>query len=283
VTISGRRPIAFFALAFALAAPFWVLGALVPTPEDAPVPLPFSAFQFLAPFTAAAILVWREEGPAAVGRLLGRAVDVRSVRPAGWWLPALLLLPAVYLLSYLTQLAIGRPLPDPEFAVESLVVLIGLFLVTAFFEEVGWTGYALGPMQSRIGPVRAALVIGVAWAAFHLVADLQGGRALDWIAWQRLAGIAIRVLIVWIHNGTGGSLFTVIVFHATDNVSWLSFPSGGSHYDPALVALPLLLIAAVVAARHRLEPTADSGRSALEAVQPPADRGLRRLPDPSRD
>lgn len=283
MTASGRRPFVFFALAFALAAPFWVLGAMVPTPEDAPVPLPLSALQFLAPFTAAVILVWRDEGPAAVGRLLRRALDVRTVRPPTWWAPVLLLLPAAYLLSYLAQLAIGRTLPDPELAWGSLVVLIGLFLVTAFFEEVGWTGYALGPMQSRIGPLRAAVVIGVAWAAFHVVADLQGGRALDWIAWQRLAGIAIRVLIVWIHNGTGGSLFAVIAFHATDNVSWLSFPNGGSHYDPALVALPLLVVAGVVAALRRLDVPAGSGRSAREATQPATEGGLGRLADPTQD
>ncbi len=62
-------PLTFFVLVFALALPFWLLGALV---KHVPLPinLPVSALQFVCPLIAAFILVYREEKLSGVKRLL---------------------------------------------------------------------------------------------------------------------------------------------------------------------------------------------------------------------
>ena len=44
----------------------------------------------------------------------------------------------------------------------STVVLVGLF------EEVGWRGYALPRLQQKMTGLRAALLLGVIWALWHL-------------------------------------------------------------------------------------------------------------------
>ncbi len=49
-----------------------------------------------------------------------------------------------------------------------------LFIISAYAEEVGWTGYALEP-RAGAGWLGAAMIFGVAWAAFHVPADLQAG------------------------------------------------------------------------------------------------------------
>lgn len=241
---STRSPLAFFALALVLSVPFWILGALVPTPEDAPIALPLTALQFVAPFVAALILVARQDGWAAVGRVLAHAVDPRTIRPWTWVIPIVIVMPAIYLAAWVIMSLMGRPLPEPEVAWQAVPVLVAIFLVTGFFEEVGWTGYALGPMQARYGALVAALVIGLVWAAFHLVADLQGGHDLGWIAWHRLGSVMLRVLIVSAVNNTGGSVLAAILLHASDNVAWQLFPNNGSHYDPAFVA-PITALAAL--------------------------------------
>jgi hypothetical protein len=45
------------------------------------------------------------------------------------------------------------------------------------------------------------------------------------------------MLIVWIYNKSGKSVFAAILFHTADNVSWSLFPNDGSHYDPMVIGL----------------------------------------------
>lgn len=49
--------------------------------------------------------------------------------------------------------------------------------------------------------------------------------------------VASRVLIVWIYNNTNGSVFLAVLGHDIDNVSWLTFPNFGSHFDPRVTGL----------------------------------------------
>ena len=77
--------------------------------------------------------------------------------------------------------------------------------------------------------------------------DLQNHHGLGWIAWQRgVYDVALRVLIVWLYNNTGGSVLAAILFHATDNVSVSLFPNAGSHYDPAVTGTITAITAAIV-------------------------------------
>lgn len=70
----NRSPLRFFALVFALALPFYLLGALVGKIPRAEVSA--SAFMFAVPLVAAVILVHREEGPAGVRRLMRRVLTL---------------------------------------------------------------------------------------------------------------------------------------------------------------------------------------------------------------
>ena len=101
-------------------------------------------------------------------------------------------------------------------------------------------------MQDRWGALLAAILLGVVWALFHLVGDLQGGHSLGWIAWQRSGAVALRVLIAWAYNNTGKSVLAAVLLHAMDNVAWQLTLMNGSYYDPALTA-PITGVAAVIA------------------------------------
>jgi membrane protease YdiL (CAAX protease family) len=120
-----------------------------------------------------------------------------------------------------------------------------LFFVAAFAEESGWTGYAFDPMQARSGAAQAAIVLGLVWALFHLVADLQGGRDLASIGWHRFGACALRILIAWVYNNTAKSVPAAVLLHPMDNVGWQLTPVGGSHYDPAFTA-PVTVVLAVI-------------------------------------
>jgi membrane protease YdiL (CAAX protease family) len=249
VTSTPSRPGSvwiFFLLVYLLAAPFYVLDALYGEAwkKIVPINLPLSAMMFVVPLLAAVLLTHREQGRAGVKELLKRVFDYRRIKHKRWYLVILGLWPALMLLEYGLMTLMGVPLPDFEFPLWLVPVFLVTFFIGGIGEEVGWTGYATDRLQDRYNALQASLIIGVLWALLHVPADVQAGRALTWIVWQRLGTIVLRILIVWLYNNTGKSLFAAILFHDMVNVSVYMFPNYGSHYDPFLT----LLITAVMAA-----------------------------------
>ena len=98
-------------------------------------------------------------------------------------------------------------------------------------------------------------MIGGLWAIWHVVPLLQARRSLGWIAWWCLGTVSLRVLLVWLYNGAGRSVFAVSLCHALHNLAWMLFPAHGSHYDPRVDGLVTAFSAAVVIAAtgRRLE------------------------------
>jgi hypothetical protein len=103
-------------------------------------------------------------------------------------------------------------------------------------------------MQTRWTAVQTAILLGGFWAVWDLVPLVQVHRSPGWIAWWCLGTVATRVIYVWLYNNTGGSVFGAILYHDVDNVSWLMFPNLGSHYDPRVTSLLVLVAASVVTA-----------------------------------
>jgi hypothetical protein len=241
--MSSRRPLAFFALVFALSIPFLVVGAV--TRLELLPGLPVAALMIFAPLAAAVMLVYREEGPAGVATLLQRAIDFGRIRPA-WYLPIVLLMPGVALVSYGVMRWMRIPVPEPEIPLAGAVGMALAFFAAALAEEVGWSGYATDPLQARWGALGAAVLIGVAWAVWHLVPLAQAHRTAGWMAWWGLGTVGSRILIVWIYNNTGKSIAAAALYHAMGNLCWQLFPKHGSHYDPRVTSLLIVSAAAIV-------------------------------------
>jgi uncharacterized protein len=244
-TSQEGRPLKFFLLVVAITIPFWIFGS---QPLPIPVKLPVSALSAFNPLIAACLLSYQEGGWDAVKRLFKRAFDYKKITNKAWYLPTLFLSPLVSLLSYASLRWVGAPLPDPEIQLLMVPVFFIVFFIFAAGEELGWMGYAVDPLQDRFGALKASLLLGVVWALYHLIPDLQNQHAADWILWQRLGTVATRILIVWIYNNTGKSVFAAILFHAMHNLSWALFPNFGSHYDPFTTGLFLSLASLVVVA-----------------------------------
>ena len=65
------------------------------------------------------------------------------------------------LISYGLMRWLGLSLPaDVTVAILQAPVLFAAFFLGAILEEIGWTGYATGPLQERYGVLRAGLMIG---------------------------------------------------------------------------------------------------------------------------
>jgi uncharacterized protein len=84
-------------------------------------------------------------------------------------------------------------------------------------------------MQERWSALSTSIIIGIPWAIWHYPSIIQQGHNLVWIAWGTLGTVAIRVLIIWIYNNTGRSLFACILFHTLVNVGRTQFPKDETH------------------------------------------------------
>ena len=231
----------YFLLVFALSIPFWLFGA---TTDLQLVPgLSASALMALCPMTAALILVHREGKAHGVIDLLRRSVDFRRIEAKRWYVPVLFLMPGVSVVVYGLMYWADLPLPALRIAALPALLMVPALLVGALGEELGWSGYILEPMQHRWGAMGAACALGLVTAAWHLPALFLSHRSLAWVAWWCLYAVASRILIVWLYNKTGKSVFAVAVVHTTLNLSYLLFPVYGSHFDMRLGGLVMASVA----------------------------------------
>jgi len=243
-SLLGRSPLAFFMLVFALAIPFWVIGGL--TGFQLLPGLPVTALMAVCPVQAALILAYRENRSEGVTVLLRRAFDYQRITAKIWYAPILLLMPVVMVLSFGVMRLSGTPVPAPLIAVLPTLILCLVFFIAGLCEELGWSGYALEPLQLRMGALKASIVFGSVCAIFHYVALVQADRSVAWIAWWSLSTVALRVIIVWLYNNTGKSVFAVALLHMMFNVTWQLFPVDGSYYDPRISGSIMALVAVIV-------------------------------------
>src|SRR5450631_42056 len=221
----NKSPWKFFLLVFVLTIPFLLVGAL--TTFHLLPGIPLAAFAIVCPVTAALIFVYREKKFAGVKELLKRSFDFKRVKSKIWYVPLLLLMPCIMLLSYIVMSLMGAHLPTPRFSVVNILVLFFAFFIGALGEEMGWSGYAIDPLQNRFGALGGAIILGVVWAVWHWAPLMEVPRSLSFIAWWSLGTVSARVIITWLYNNTGRSLFVATVFHAMMNLTWQIFPIRG--------------------------------------------------------
>jgi hypothetical protein len=231
-------------LTFALSIPFWIAGALT-TLQLLPA-IPVSALGLVCMGGAAVILVYRERGRAGVVALLKRSFDATRVRSKIWYVPTILLMPGIMVLSYVAMRLMSVALPAPQFSLTTTLILFIVFFIAAIGEELGWSGYAIDPLQEHYGALGGALLLGVVWAVWHVIPLLSVPRSLAFIAWWSLGTVASRVIIVWLYNNTGRSVFVAVLFHAMINVTYFLFPVNGSYYDPRVTGVIMAFVAAIV-------------------------------------
>ena len=219
-------------------------------------------------------------GPSAAGLLMTGVVDGRAgFRALGarlgkwrvgvrWYVIAIFLIPLVLLLGFMVL------------AQFSLVYLPGIFtagdkssrltmgimsgLAVGILEELGWTGFANPKLRLRYSILFTGIIMGVLWGAWHIAGHvvLASGaysaplsptvyivtRGLGFLIGQL---VAIRVLIVWVHDRTG-SLLLAMLMHWTYTASTMILEPTGISGVPLMIydvvaALTMWIVVAVVA------------------------------------
>ncbi|TYL35859.1 CPBP family intramembrane metalloprotease domain-containing protein, partial [Natronococcus pandeyae] len=176
-----------------------------------------------------------------------------------WYAVILLLFPALNGLALLLGTLAGDSVPAFERAAEFAADPVSLLPYAVFMvifgplpEELGWRGYALDGLQARWNALGASLILGVAWAAWHVPLFFMIGTyqaelgVLTLPFWEFIFGATITsVLYTWIYNHTGRSILGAVLFHFSGNFSGELVPLGpiGSHVPTVLT---LLVVVGVV-------------------------------------
>lgn len=232
----------FFALALGFT---WLLQlpallaqrAVIPGPAERYVPL--AALGGFGPLLAA-VLAARAEGGREGVRALFRRLRIGPVAP-GWFAAALFGFGAIHVAGMAVYALAGgevdRWLYLPENGQQ-----VAAMLMIPFIEETGWRGFALPRMIPRHGVLRASLLLGAAWAAWHAVMfALQGATPLTFVL-MSLNVLLGSVVFGWLYQRTRGSLLVAVVAHAGVHLN------NPTHALPARVAPFAVFTAAVAAA-----------------------------------
>lgn len=247
-TLYRKSPFTFFVLVFLMSSIFWTLGAATEgaLPKETAIDLPISSLMGICPILAAMILVHREDGLGGVKELFKRCFDYKRIQRKTWYIPILFLMLAVMVLVNAVMGGSQTVIPERQIPILMVLVSCVLFFIEALTEEVGWQGYAFDPLQKRWNALIASIVLGFVWAIWHSIPFIQMHQPASWIVWQSINILVTRIIIAWLYNNTGKSLFAAILYHCMYNVSTILFTSFGLIYDPVLTTIILTAIALMV-------------------------------------
>lgn len=232
----------FAAVLFMASWPFWVISRLY---GGHPLPgLPLSAAMAICPALAAILLsLWSGGWPKVRGLLAGL---VSPAPVSGLWLGLAVALPA----ASVVLAAMASPTPPPANAVPTAMqtMLLPLLLVlAATAEEIGWSVWLTPRVSRGLGLTGAGLAIGCLWAVWHVLPWAEVGHTDDWILWQALRTVLLRLVIVRLLVRNGRAVVAAILCHAADNMAVFLIPLLGLAYDPMPACLTMGILALLLA------------------------------------
>ncbi|MGD8732533.1 MAG: type II CAAX endopeptidase family protein, partial [Anaerolineales bacterium] len=219
-SIRSHSLLVYFILAFAIS---W--GAILasvgfdgfPVTEDQ-LPVLIVAM-LLGPSGAALLAAWLSSGKAGIRDLFTRLLRWRV--GAGWYAIAILTAPlstllVLYILSSLSS-AYQTALSTTEDKAGLVMMWIVSGIMVAFFEELGWTGFAIPKMRKNYGVLTTGIIVGLLWGAWHLLVNLEGdtftgavpfllliARLFTWLP-------AYRILMTWVYDRTESQLVPTLM------------------------------------------------------------------------
>lgn len=186
--------------------------------------------------------------------LLGRAFEYDRIEARRWYVPVVLLPPTVAITTYGLMGLLGLPRPAQLLSVPTALAMFLVFFVLAIGEEVGWSGYVTDPLQERWNALTAGTVLGVVWAGLHVIPMVQVDQSAAFIAWACLDMIGIRILLVWLYNNAGKSVFAVVLSHSLLNLSTKSLFPGGSYHAERILTLIVFVVIVIAFLGQFLSP-----------------------------
>jgi membrane protease YdiL (CAAX protease family) len=177
---------------------------------------------------------------------------------AGWWFLILLIFPAIHIITLLITVISGGEMPAMDLLRSVIqnpvsilpVLLIGFFINGAWPEEWGWRGFALQPLLDSFGFMKANLLLGTIWAAWHLplfFMPAMGHYQMGFTGFFFFLAqsIGLSMIMGLVHVKTKQSILSALMLHMLFNLTF-NLMSGYSHTYEKTAFLLVLAAGAVI-------------------------------------
>lgn len=219
------------------------------------------------PFIGAFSLTLYNEGVTGARILWSRAWHYENWR---YLLIALFLLPFLNFISLLMAVVTeGIPFPRLSIWNDYMFILVDFifyfFIAGPFQEEFGWRGYVLDILQFKWNALESSLILGAIWSLWHLPLFYITNTAHtnDSFLSFTFAVIIMSILFTWLYNNSDGSIFVVMIFHASNNISSTLFPLNttvlGNVYYAILLDLVVVIILIVYNYKTLMRKSSEMG------------------------
>jgi membrane protease YdiL (CAAX protease family) len=251
------RPFRFFLIDFLLTwIPLWLAVAGI-TRGWFEFNVIFMGVAGISAVPAALIMIYTS-GDRELVRDFWRRVVNPALIPGLWWGVTLLFVPLLTGLSVLLSLVFGDSLSQLQPNNRLLAAPLGFVLLHLLYgplpEELGWRGYGIDSLRSRMNGFWTSILFGVIWPLWHLPLFFIPGSYQQALLSQPVplffylaSMIPQAVIMNWIYFHTNRSVISAVAFHFLINfigeafhISQISKSIAGALYFA--VAILILII-----------------------------------------
>jgi hypothetical protein len=193
------------------------------------------AFLFVtvwSPTVIAVLLSLIFQGAPGVRRLFGLLFR-RLAEHTSWYLIGILVPIASVALAVTASRHFHEGAPFIQHTALPVTVMLQLF-TGAMGEELGWRGFLLPHLQSKFSPRVAAVIMGIAWALWHLPSFYFPGMAQQHMPMAAflLMVAAFGIFLALLFNRTNGHVLSTMLAHFSFN---MSLAAGGAILGSVLI------------------------------------------------
>lgn len=198
-------------------------------PSDNQMPLLFAAM-CAGPLVSCILSVYLVDGKDGFKKLASGLVKWQA--KFRYYILALFTAPALTLLAFLLLSFFSPKFIPAIFSSEGkfMIIIGGIIgaLAAGFFEELGWTGFAIPKLRLKYNIINTGLIVGIVWGIWHfplfMIKDPAGVIPLSLLLMVRLITHlpAFRILMTWVYDQTQ-SLLVIMLMHMSLTASALIF------------------------------------------------------------
>jgi uncharacterized protein len=225
-----KNPWLYIAVTFVWTWGFWGLGVLLGITMTSPYGIVIGFMGVIGPMVTGIGFTYLTKNKTGQRDYWWRVIDFKRIG-LKWLLIVLLFTPILNSLSALIDFVLGGTgavwgESITTFTTNPMALVLSLVFasLTPFIEELGWRGYLLDRFQEKRSALMASLIIGLAWALWHLPlffiegtyqASLGIGTQAFWLF--NIAIIPLSFVFTWVYNNTQYSILAAFLLHAMVN------------------------------------------------------------------
>lgn len=219
----------------------------------------FMAVAVISATLAAIMMIYSSRDKLLIRDYWDRVFNFTRIK-SKWWLFILFTIPLINILAILLSTFFGKPLSQmqlqEQFLANPLLFALALFLYGPLPEELGWRGYGIDSLRSRLNLFTSSIILAILWLIWHIPLFFITGSYQNqllsyppgWIAFG-VALIPAELLTDWIYYKNNRSTLAAIMFHFSTNFGGelLNF----DRFTKVIQAVLLIIIAACIVWKDR--------------------------------